>query len=316
MRYCVGFLILIFYHSNSISQIVTSGNILKPIKTNYSLLIDSLSSTILSDPTNYSHFYQRAWLYFQARQHFNSLEDVNVFLKHFNQNYDGHLLLGKIHAARLNPIQAIEEFDIAIKIDPKNSAAYLQKSSVLASRSDLDYGFIFISNSIKQFRDEKEFYLYRAMILIKSSNYKKANSDLRQYIDSFKDGMDSIRLATAYFHSADAYLLNKDYKTALSQSYRCLKVCNYFYPVLGLRGEIKFKLGDLDGAISDINKMEEKGFKSSRCWKILGEAYEKKGNSTMACQYYSKYCEFFPKLDSYQQEINICSKFLKRNCKN
>lgn len=87
-----------------------------------------------------------------------------------------------------------------------------------------------------------------------------------------------------------------------------------FYTSLGLRGEIKYKLGDLDGAISDIQLMEKNGVRSSKYWKALGEIYALQNNKKMACEYYIKYCEFVQNLDPYDPKRRMCIKVMKKNC--
>jgi tetratricopeptide (TPR) repeat protein len=314
MRCALILAFIVVFYSKSLSQdsfLVEVGGFTKNIGNRYK--IDSLSTIITENPSDYKNFYHRALLFYQARRASDALNDVTLFLTKANEDYNGHLLLGKIHVIRVNPIQAIEEFERAIGINPKNPSAYLEKAAVLCSRSDLESALSFINDAAKLFPKEKELSFYRGQVFLKLGQFKKSISELMLFVNSTGE-KDSLELAIAFHDAADANLSIKNYQKALVLVNNSITTMRKFRPSLGLRGEIKYKLKDLDGALSDINQMIKNGFESSRYWRVLGKIYEERNDRKMACLYYSKYCDFVSRSNSYNPELRTCARLLKLNC--
>jgi len=251
--------------------------------------------------------YYQAWCHFINGQIFDAFEAINSYLKHPQSNkYYGQILLGRIQFARLNKYQSFEAFDKAILLEPTKPYAYLEKSRTYALSKNLVEGLSFTNKYIKQFPDEGNFYIYRALLYSDSNNPKKAIGDFNAYLNSTSK-KDSADLLLVYFGLGKSYLIAKDYDNALVQTNTGLNLFPDYSPGYGLRGEIFFRLKDYDSSLRDFIKMDER-MKSSYYWKFIASIYEIKGDNEAACSFYSELCRLF-------QDGEACSKTRKLKCK-
>ena len=251
--------------------------------------------------------YYQAWCHFIHGQIFSAYESVSLYLNLPSSNkYFGQILLGRIQHARHNKHQSIESLNNAILLEPTKPFAYLEKSRIYALTKNVDEGLSFTSKCIKQFPDEFNLYIYRAMLYSDSNNPKKAIGDFNSYLNSISK-KDTADLLLVYFGLGKSYLLANDLNSALAQTNLGLDIFPDYSPGYGLRGEINFRLKDYDSSLKDFRKMEEK-MQASYYWKMIASIYEIKGDIEMACSYYSEQCRLF-------QDGEACSKARKLKCK-
>jgi tetratricopeptide (TPR) repeat protein len=251
--------------------------------------------------------YYEAWCHFINGQPFKAYENINIYLSSPSSNkYLGHILLGKIQFTRLHKHQSFEALDKAILLEPTKPYAYLEKSRIYALSKNLDEGLSFTNKYIKQFPNETNFYIYRALLYSDSNNPKKAITDFNTYLNSTSK-KDSVDLLLVYFGLGKAHLIAKDYDNALVQTNTGLNLFPDYSPGYGLRGEIYFRLKDYDSSLRDFIKMDER-MKSTYYWKFIASIYEIKGDNEAACSFYSELCRLF-------QDGEACSKTRKLKCK-
>ncbi len=299
----------IYYYENELHPEYIDEPYAFILKLEYKDVTDSLTLLLEQQPTNFDLYYYRAWSHFINSQVHEAYEDVRIFMKQggFPKKYYGHILIGKIYYLRQSDKLSIEEFDKAIRLDPKKVYAYSEKSKIYAySNFDPETASHFIGKAIKNFPNENEFYLYRAIIFSNAGESSKANKDYEKYLTS-SIYFDTINYALSYFGLAKNYLQERKYEKALEATNMALLLTPDNYAGLGVRGEINYHLKDNDAALSDFLKMETK-FQNSKYWVMIGEIYEKKGDKVNACYYYGEKCRLFPSVQ------DGCSKFKKLDC--
>lgn len=255
--------------------------------------LDTLHRLIRTNFDNKDVGFYKAWRYYVNGKIGVAYNEVNEYLKlpHKKYSYESYILLGKIQQARLTPNLSIIEIDKAISMNNTRQDAYIEKAKIYAYSRKIQEGIDFINKALKKFPSTVEFYLYRGLIL-KEKSLKKSYPDFKKTIDS--NSIESNKLLSeAYFGIAQYFLNDKKYNDALEQTERGLELSPNYHEGYGLRGEIKFYLDDLEGAIGDLKKLERDKGEFSYYWTMMGDIYSKLGETEEACHYYNMKCSLF-----------------------
>ena len=145
-----------------------------------------------------------------------------------------------------NPIEAISAYDQAIRIDPKDAAAYNNRG---IAKDDLEQ----YQDAIKDYNEA-----IRLDLKYAAAYYNRgiAKANLKQYQDAIKDYNEAIRLdpkyAAAYYNRGNAKDDLEQYQAAIEDFNEAIRLEPKFAAAYNNRGISLFKLERMDEARSDF----------------------------------------------------------------
>jgi tetratricopeptide (TPR) repeat protein len=208
---------------------------------------------------------------------------------------------------------AIEDFTEAIKLDPDNAAAYLQRSKALhagvSKVSNLDENFEFIisgSGYSEKTRDVYNSALEDASTAIKLSpalasayhNRARLYNDMGEYDKAISDYTQAIRLdpndASAYNGRGVTYSDKKDYDKAIADYTQAIRLDPNFALAYYNRGRAYGNKGDYDRAIADYTQAIRLDPNYAFAYHNRGVAYINKGDYDRAIADYTQAIKIDP----------------------
>jgi len=285
--------------------------------------INEFNAAIRLGSNELKPYYYLAFLYARQSRNREAIEKCLFILKHAPGDEDTTLLLGELYVAMGEFDKAIEKLERLPRLrrieKQKRADAYYKLAIAHKGKGDTALAELNFQKSIDIYDDildkEEDFRYYLAMVYDAKGDMPKAEKYLREYISLGPDDSGS------YTHLTDAYnflgymLVENDVK--LEEAVELIEKAVAEEPENGAfrdsLGWAHFKLGDLDGAISELEKAAELIPDDSEVRIHLGEAYRKKGgeSTVKAVEQWEKALEIKPTDTALQQRLEELSKSLE-----
>ncbi len=174
----------------------------------------------------------------------------------------GLLLLQKIDLA-------LEQFDIALEINPELSVAYCSRAAAYILSGEAEKAISDSDRAIELNPDYVDAYFRRATAYMLLNRFSEAIADCDAALKLRPDHFQ------ASLFKAFAYLSLENYEEALTEYDKAISLDDRSPEVYFYRGEIKFQLNDLPGAIEDFSKVIRLSQNSS----IFEDVYQRRGDA-------------------------------------
>ena len=159
-----------------------------------------------------------------------------------------HLNLGIAYFHLFKPIQAIEQFNLANKLEPDNSQIYYNRAEA----------YLVINRIEEAIRDLNQSILFNpefAEAIDTRGNAKLRLKDFDQAITDFSLAIEmKPQLESAWFNRANAYLFKGEIQKALDDLDNAIVLNPDFAAAFNNRGQVMLNLGKYNEAIVDLNK--------------------------------------------------------------
>jgi len=204
-----------------------------------------------------------------------------------------YLLKGDEQLEMKNYEYAINNYDKAIEINPKNDAAYFKRGKAFLYQAQPLKSIDDFSNAIK-INDKKDiYYVFRGWgwFSIDRSYIEKAIEDVSKALTI------NTKCVEAYYLKANISLAQGDYISVINICNKAIEIDPQFVMELGtgkwsiykLRGRGYHNTGQYDNALSDYNKGLEYVPQDEEALTLIGQIFESyKRDQNKAVEYYSK----------------------------
>ncbi|MBI4727600.1 tetratricopeptide repeat protein [candidate division TA06 bacterium] len=204
-----------------------------------------------------------------------------------------YLLKGDEQLEMKNYEYAINNYDKAIEINPKNDAAYFKRGKAFLYQAQYSKSIDDFSNAIKINDKKCIYYVYRGWGWFSTdrSYMEKAIEDVSKALS-----MDT-KCVEAYHLKANISLVQSDYMSIINICNKAIEIDPQFVGELGtgewsiykLRGKGYQNTGQYDKALSDYNKGLEYVPQDEETLVLIGGIFGNyKGDQQKAVEYYSK----------------------------
>ncbi len=85
--------------------------------------LQALDRAMSHDPTNKQVRFLLATVQWQRKRYHQATDILSAFLNDYPEDVEAHCLMGELHAALSNPVQANQHFQTALQLDPNNTWA-------------------------------------------------------------------------------------------------------------------------------------------------------------------------------------------------
>jgi len=162
-----------------------------------------------------------------------------------------HLNLGIAYFHLFKPIPAIEQFNLANKIEPENGQIYYNRAEA----------FLFLNRTEEALRDLDQSVLLNNKFAEAYDTRGKAKLRLGDFDAAIKDFSKAIELKpeleSAWFNMATALLFKGEIQNALNDLNKAIQLNPQFAAALNNRGQVMLNLGKYNEAIADLNNAIE-----------------------------------------------------------
>ena len=229
----------------------------------------------------------------QCRYWKNSIELYNHTLKVTKNTYFIRHLLGRALAEKGNTKEAIDQYDEAIKLKPKNANAYQARGNAYEKLGQYQQAFAEYNKAVRLEPNDKT-YNSRGLAYYKLGQYREALADHNEAIRLNPD------VADAYQARGNAYEKLGQYQQALADYNEAIRLNPDVADVYSNRGTIYFKLGQYQQALVDYNKAIIMKPKSADAYNNRGLAYGKLGQYQQAVDDFNQATSLKPDyIDAY-----------------
>ncbi len=167
---------------------------------------------------------------------------------------------------------ALEQFDIAIKMNPEFSVAYCGRAAAYIVNGKLKKAISDCDCAIKLNPDYVDAYFNRASAYMLLTRFSKGLADCDAALKLRPDHFQASLL------KAFAYLSLENYEEALTQYDRALSIDDKSAEVYFYRGEARYQLNDFQGTIDDFSK----GIRLSQHSSMNESVYQRRGDAKHA----------------------------------
>jgi tetratricopeptide (TPR) repeat protein len=208
-----------------------------------------------------------------------AIEDYNRAIKRDPKNEEAYYLRGMASAAKQDTERALEDYNKAIELNPKYVQAYLNRSMINLAAKELEPVIADTTKVIEINSKIPAAYYVRGLAYASDSemaqaiaNYDEAIKLRPEYVEAYLNRAlayaykEKIELTKADKHSPAAYvnigldqLSESDYRQAISDSNKAVKLAPKLANAYGNRAKIYMMGGDLDKAWLDVHKAKELG---------------------------------------------------------
>lgn len=282
--------------------------------------------------------YDEALIFFEK-----VVELQNADLENENSDYfkDIYLHIGNCYRLLKQHDQALQHYNLALKIDTDNPEIYFNRASAKYGQGNWEAAAIDYSKTLQLNENHISALYYRAMSYQFSHNYKEAINDfnvvlkkdpelklayvsrgftyasMEKYKEALKDYNWVLEKdpkdAATYIRRGYVYMESAEYENAISDFSNALKEDDYYKPyALNNRGNCKRLQKDFEAALEDIN--QSLAIDSTNAWAYLNRALvyadQKKPKTafaemTLAIQYNEELPDiYFHRANLYFQEKN------------
>jgi clan AA aspartic protease (TIGR02281 family) len=188
-------------------------------KEDYEKALDYLSRDINDNPKAALTHYYRSLIYRNMKENSKALKDINEAIQYFNSKEKkllsaSHVIRAEIYYNIDNTEKTIEDYAIAIKLEPNNPSIYI----------------------------------YRAEIFYELDRYKDAENDYKKALEIDES------LPGAYAGLGRNYIVQKQYNEAEKILNKLIKLSPEFDIAYQYRAWLNYEQGNYDNAINDIFK--------------------------------------------------------------
>ncbi|MBU1012874.1 MAG: tetratricopeptide repeat protein [Bacteroidetes bacterium] len=162
-----------------------------------------------------------------------------------------HLNLGIAYFHLFKPVPAIEQFNIANKIEPENDQVYYNRAEALLVLNRTEDAIRDLNQSISLNDKFAEAFDTRGIARLRMKDFDAAIDDCSKAIELKPE------LESAWFNRANAYLFKGEIQNALNDLNKAIQLNPNFAAALNNRGQVMLNLGKYEDAIIDLNKALE-----------------------------------------------------------
>lgn len=195
-------------------------------------------------------------------------------------NYKSYANRGLALMKQLKYDEAIQDFNKAIELKPKQDEAFLGRAHAYGDLKKYDLSMSDVNEALK-FRESYESYFFRGYLYKATENYDLA-------IENYSKAMTLTKEVSVYNNRGNVYFLLKDYAKAIAD-YNVVLNQNPNDPNgLSNRGAAYFQSNQFEAAMVDINKAISLDPNNARNFTNLAFMYQKQGNKAKALEIANK----------------------------
>ena len=195
-------------------------------------------------------------------------------------NYKSYANRGLALMKQLKYDEAIQDFNKAIELKPKQDEAFLGRAHAYGDLKKYDLSMSDVNEALK-FRESYESYFFRGYLYKATENYDLA-------IENYSKAMTLTKEVSVYNNRGNVYFLLKDYAKAIAD-YNVVLNQNPNDPNgLSNRGAAYFQSNQFEAAMVDINKAISLDPNNARNFTNLALMYQKQGNKAKALEIANK----------------------------
>jgi len=151
---------------------------------NYDLSLTRMTKTIKLDPESAAAFHNRGNIYSRANKYEKAKADYREAIKlNPKMSAISHYALGKIYYNEKNYDNSLDEFSIAIKLDPNDALPYNGRGVVYAKLNKYEKAKDDYTKAIELNSKEADYYYNRGNALVKLKKYNEAIDDYEKCIE-------------------------------------------------------------------------------------------------------------------------------------
>jgi tetratricopeptide (TPR) repeat protein len=159
-----------------------------------------------------------------------------------------HINLGVAYFQLLKPLAAIEQFNIAVKLEPNNNQIYYDRAEAYLLLNQTEEAIQDLTQSISIHNKFVKAYVTRARAKLRLNDFNAAVIDYSKAIELQPE------LASAWFGRGKIYLFNGDLEKALNDLNKAIDLYPGFAAALNNRALVMLYLGKENEALSDLNQ--------------------------------------------------------------
>ncbi len=188
-----------------------------------------------------------------------------------DNNIQAHLLLGEIYTLTGENVLAIEQYDKALELDPKDERIRLMVTSILIRESQFEKALDYLEKLIAMNPNSSVAYYYRGRVYLEMQNYQEAEKAFNKALEI------NSNLEPALFDLGALYQITERYTDAVEIFEQLLVM----HPDNTLVSEnlamLYLKLGLKKEAESQIERLKERSIAGGFGRETLGRMYLKQG---------------------------------------
>lgn len=254
-------------------------------------------------------------------------EDIQAAVSAALKSADEQLKLG-------NTDKALDQFNLAITLDPQNAYAYAGRGATYAARGELEKAMVDYDKAIELDPHNSVAYNNRGLVYLNSEDYKRAVDEFTKAIEADDEMVTSNDLAVYFNHRAVAlmnlgqldqaledleqainlnvtyssahnnrglaYVALENYDEAITNFTDAINLDPLYGNAYNNRGTAYHRLEDLDHALADFTKAIELDSKDAKLYLNRGLVYVDLNEAEAAKTDFLAYLELYP--DSPKRE--------------
>lgn len=234
-----------------------------------------------------------AMLYAHLGEHDKAIQILSKLLKIKKEDFL-YLNRGFTYAKKGDPEKAIQDYNKAIRLNPKEFIFYYNRGSAYHDKGDLEKAIVNYDEAIRLNPKFVGAYLDRGLAYKKKGKLKKAIEDFNEAI------MLNPKLTDAYFNRGHAYEDKGDLEKAIEDYNEAIRLNPKKPNIYNNRGTAYAGKGNLEKAIEDFNEAIRLNPKFAVAYSNRGLAYKNKGNLEKAIEDLNEAIRLDPKfVDAY-----------------
>ena len=229
----------------------------------------------------YTFLYNRGRAYAIKGEVDVAIDDFSMAIKLNPEFTEAYYNLGVAHWDKGEVDVAIDDFSMAIKLNPDYAKAYNNRGVAYNIKGDYNLAIDDFSMAIKLNPDYAEAHYNRGNLHRSKSNFTKAIIDYNKAIELNPD------YAEAYNNRGVTYRFMEDLNSAITDYSKAIKINSKYPEAYYNRGNAYHSKGEHDKAINDCSKAIELDPKEAKAYFNRGIAYDSKDETDLAINDYS-----------------------------
>lgn len=209
-----------------------------------------LNTAISIDPNYAQAYHSLASYYFKTGVLQSALEnyDKAISLKQSGLSPSVlHTERGMVYKGLKEFDKAINDFDFSLKLNDKDTLAYIEMAEIHIWKNEDSLGFIDLNKGLALDKDNVKGLIYRGIFFMNISQYDVATKDLTRAVEL------APRDTLALFALGNLYLAQEKYQDAIRYYDKALKENNNYVAIYENRGIAYYNLGFYRQAMSDFD---------------------------------------------------------------
>lgn len=229
-------------------------------------------------PYDYRFYSLKAHAYDFLLQFDKAIQTMELCVRRLPKNSMSYFEFGSLYLNATKYVEAIPQFDKALKLDPTLTRAYHERSIALSATGKDKEAIEDLTKFIDYSPEKARGYQWRAATYRKIKQYKLAIADITKAMEASPG-----KRFEFLIERSDMYMCDKDYKKAIADIDRVLTI-NPLDDSLWLRkGQCMMEQKDYKGAVAAYTKTAEIS-ESSTAYMARSKAYEKLGDKAKAAK--------------------------------